>query len=565
MAATELDKTTYAPPEPVDATLDSPVPIALAPRVATAGVAIQPNVELVEGDVGTSQETTALIRYRLMVAAIALGFGFSLFAVWSWLTKLLTNNHLLGWDVLFMHTVATAAMLAVGFVLSRRVPLGLPALRVAEALIFGLPGLFFALLQYRQIIFIAENFSLIMTISMSGWVILIFIYAFFVPNSWQHVLTVVSAMALTPILATMAAVVFHADARSAIFHDPSAVIEMLLILAATVFAAVTGVRMINSLRGQAAEAKTLGRYRLKTKLGSGGMGDVYLAEHTLLKRPCAIKVIRPEKAGDPRVLARFEREVQATAQLSHWNSVSIYDYGKTSAGVFFYVMEYLRGLSIQELVKKRGPLAPARAVYLLRQIAAALHEAHGRQLIHRDIKPANIIVTELGGAFDVAKLLDFGLVKPLAANLNDQELTQAGALTGSPLYMSPEQAVGEVEADARSDIYSLGAVAFYMLTGRPPFEGGSTLKILMSHQGEAPATPSDILAQTHPGRRSKGPSPEFDALVLKCLAKSPTDRYQAIEAFSAALDALPEADGWSNAQAEAWWMSNCGYYQAEHG
>ncbi len=196
---------------------------------------------------------------------------------------------------------------------------------------------------------------------------------------------------------------------------------MFLILAATVFVAVSSVRMIASLRDQAYEAKQLGRYHLKEKLGSGGMGEVYLAEHTLLKRPCAIKVIRPEKTGDPRAIARFEREVRATAQLSHWNSIYIFDYGRTADGTFFDVMEYLTGLSIQELVKKRGPLSPGRTLFFVKQVCEALSEAHARQLIHRDIKPANIIVTELGGAYDVAKLLDFGLVKPLAPSMDRDE------------------------------------------------------------------------------------------------------------------------------------------------
>ncbi|MFN9912668.1 MAG: serine/threonine-protein kinase, partial [Pirellulaceae bacterium] len=166
-------------------------------------------------------------------------------------------------------------------------------------------------------------------------------------------------------------------------------------------------------------------------------------------------------------MARFEREVQAASQLSHWNSINIYDYGRTADGTFFYVMEYLSGLSLQQLVKRRGALQPGRAVYLLRQVCDALTEAHSRQLIHRDVKPANIMVTELGGAYDVAKLLDFGLVKPMAESMEeDQDLTQVGTVTGSPLYMSPEQALGEAHLDERSDIYSLGVVAFFALTGR---------------------------------------------------------------------------------------------------
>jgi serine/threonine protein kinase len=201
----------------------------------------------------------------------------------------------------------------------------------------------------------------------------------------------------------------------------------------------------------AIKAKELGQYKLKRLLGSGGMGEVYLAEHLLMKRPCAIKMIKPEKAGDPRVLARFEREVRATAKLSHWNNIDIFDYGRAADGTFYYVMEFLPGMNLGDLVRRFGPLAPERVIHLMRQTCDALAEAHGAGLIHRDIKPANIFAAERGGHKDIAKLLDFGLVKPIT-NIDQGSLTQEGALTGSPLYMSPEQATGDADPDARSDI-----------------------------------------------------------------------------------------------------------------
>jgi serine/threonine-protein kinase len=352
---------------------------------------------------------------------------------------------------------------------------------------------------------------------------------------------------------------------------------MILTLSAAVFTAVASVRMLTQLRAKADEAKELGRYRLKEKIGSGGMGDVYLAEHRLMKRPCAIKVIRPEKAGDPRAIARFEREVQATSKLNHWNNVSIYDYGRTRDGKFFYVMEYLSGLSLQELVKRKGPLAPARTVYLLRQICNALMEAHQIQLVHRDIKPANVIVTELGGEFDVAKLLDFGLAKPIAASQDEAQvdetgLTVAGALTGSPLYIAPEQALGDSAIDHRSDIYGVGGLAFYLLTGRPPFHSGPTLKILLAHLNEQPVAPSEVRAQeisnrhgSHPGRSACPISPDLDRVVLRCLSKRPEDRYQSARELRDALEALPEGHYWNGQRAKEWWNSNCTHYQSENG
>src|SRR5256885_2896070 len=196
------------------------------------------------------------------------------------------------------------------------------------------------------------------------------------------------------------------------------------------------------------------------------MGEVYFAEHQLLKRPCAIKLIRPSLSQQARVLARFELEVRATARLSHWNTVEVYDYGRTDDGTFFYVMEYLPGLSLAELVERHGPLPPERVIYLLRQACQALREAHGMGLIHRDIKPANIFAAQRGGLHDVTKLLDFGLAKR-KAEAPAMQLSQHGSITGSPLYMSPEQASGQ-RADHRSDIYALGAVAYFLLTGYAP-------------------------------------------------------------------------------------------------
>ena len=317
-------------------------------------------------------------------------------------------------------------------------------------------------------------------------------------------------------------------------------------------------------KAKADEAKELGRYRLKEKIGSGGMGDVYLAEHRLMKRPCAIKVIRLEKAGDPRAIARFEREVKATSQLNHWNSISIFDYGRTSDGTFFYVMEYIRGLSLQQLVHRKGPLTPARTVFLLKQVCNALIEAHSVQLVHRDIKPANLMVAELGGAFDVVKLLDFGLAKPISAEVaseGDSELTIAGSLTGSPLYMSPEQAIGDAPADQRSDIYGVGGVAFFMLTGRPTFESGATLKVLLAHIHERAVAPSTVR------KKSQGTaiSQSLDAIVLKCLEKSPSDRFQSARDLLDALNATPESNQWNDRLAEKWWTSNCSQYQSENG
>jgi len=239
-------------------------------------------------------------------------------------------------------------------------------------------------------------------------------------------------------------------------------------------------------RAEAAKARQLGSYSLTRRLGAGGMGEVYLAEHRLLKRPCAIKLIRPEFATVAASLKRFEREVEAMTKLTHPVAVQVYDYGHDHTGSFYYAMEYLPGLTLEETVKRSGPMPANRVTTLLVQLCGALTEAHGIGLIHRDIKPANIMLCQFPGRNDAVKLLDFGLVAD--HETTDQRITQAGAILGTPAYMSPEQARGD-EVSPRSDLYALGSTAYYLLTGRPPFEGKSAIDVLYAHQSSAVAPP----------------------------------------------------------------------------
>jgi serine/threonine-protein kinase len=307
-----------------------------------------------------------------------------------------------------------------------------------------------------------------------------------------------------------------------------------------------GAYRIEVLQRQALRGRELGQYRLGQLLGTGGMGEVYLAEHLLLRRPAAIKLIRPEHAGDPVNLARFEREVHATATLTHPNTVQIYDYGRADDGTFYCVMEYLPGLTLRQLIKEYGPLSAARAVYFLRQICGALCAAHAVGLIHRDIKPANVMVCERGGLHDTVKVLDFGLVLPLSRGADGEKLTEEGALPGTPAYMSPEQAAGEDDLDPRSDIYGVGALAYFLLTGQPPFAGRSPLRMLAAHLYEPPEPPSK--------RRPDLPA-DLEAIVLRCLAKEPADRFADAQSLESALAVLPAAGQWSAAEAAAWWGS----------
>jgi serine/threonine-protein kinase len=278
------------------------------------------------------------------------------------------------------------------------------------------------------------------------------------------------------------------------------------------------------------------------------MGEVYLAEHEMMKRPCVVKLIRPEKAGDPRMLARFEREVRATAKLSHWNSIDIYDYGRTADGTFYYVMEYLPGHNVGEMVQEYGSFPASRTIYLMDQICAALAEAHGIGLVHRDLKPANIFCAYRGGIFDVAKLLDFGLAKPvMAATETQSQLTMEGTITGSPLFMSPEQASGSENIDARSDIYSLGAVMYLMLTGQAPFMFDHPIKVMIAHASH----------EVTPPRQLNSDIPEeLEEIVLRCLEKDPDHRYQSAVELQRALREVSLDDAWSPERAVEWWSCN---------
>jgi serine/threonine-protein kinase len=292
------------------------------------------------------------------------------------------------------------------------------------------------------------------------------------------------------------------------------------------------------------EARQIGQYHLLHRIGAGGMGEVFLAEHQLLKRPCAVKLIRADSSDDPKALERFEREVRLTAQLTHWNTVEIFDYGRAEDGTYYYVMEYLPGLSLGQLVARYGPMPPERVVYLLRQVCQALREAHAAGLIHRDIKPTNIIAAQRGGVDDMAKLLDFGLARPIMQNFGRQ-LTAKGQVLGTPLFMAPEQARGvSQDVDARSDIYSMGAVAYYLLTARPPVEIEDGLEVMIAHARDPVVPPSEIRA---------GIPDDLERVVLRCLAKNPADRFQDAESLEQALAECACADRWNAKLAAQWW------------
>jgi serine/threonine protein kinase len=301
-------------------------------------------------------------------------------------------------------------------------------------------------------------------------------------------------------------------------------------------------RLQREAQKAAIEARHLGQYRLEERIGAGAMGVVYKGHHAMLRRPTAIKLLDVDKVNEASI-ARFEREVQITCQLNHPNTVAIYDYGRTPEGVFYYAMEYLDGIDLQILVDRFGPQPEARVIHILKQVCGSLFEAHSLGLVHRDIKPANVMLNRRGGESDVVKVLDFGLVKAL----NDsRQARESGGMSGTPLYMSPEAIQTPDLVDARSDLYAVGAIGYFLLTGHPIFNASSLVELCQHHLSSMPATPSQRL-----GREV---SPELENALLACLEKSPARRPQTARDLAKRLDQAMTGLRWTSDDAEAWWV-----------
>ena len=387
-----------------------------------------------------------------------------------------------------------------------------------------------------------------------GTIGLMMVYGMFIPNSGRRAATMVVLMAVIPGVVVFGNKESRAGLNTFRRENTDVVRQLrganLLSLAIGAGCAIYGTVVINQLRRRAQSAEELGQYQLRQKLGSGGMGDVYLAEHKLLRRICAVKLIRGDQAADPVMMSRFEREVRATASLTHWNTIQVFDYGQTEDGRFFYVMEYLKGRNLLELVRQYGPMSPERTVFVLEQVCDALRESGSKGLVHRDIKPSNVFLANLGERFDVVKLLDFGLVRPLAT-VGDTDLSGTSQINGSPRFMCPEQAQGEVP-DIRGDLYSLGAVAYFLLSRRPPFESENPLQLVISHATRQPPTFAEVGAKV---------PKELSDVVMKCLSKLPEDRFQTPDELHRALIKLPEHLQWTWQLAENWWNEHLAEHQ----
>jgi eukaryotic-like serine/threonine-protein kinase len=320
-------------------------------------------------------------------------------------------------------------------------------------------------------------------------------------------------------------------------------------LGSLVATATIASRVIYNLRREVRVAQKLGQYVVRAKLGEGGMGIVYRATHAMLRRETALKLLPPDRV-DSAALRRFEREVVQTARLRHPNTVAIYDYGRTPDGVFYYAMEYLEGLTLSQLVSREGPLPPGRVVALLAQVCASLEEAHAAGLVHRDIKPANIMVVGHTAAYDLVKVLDFGLVKTTAAIDLYPSQSNFDKVVGTPLYIAPEAITHPDAVDARSDLYAVAAVGYFMLAGRNVFEGNSVIEICAAHLHDQPSPVREQLGHAVPA--------DLEALLLRGLAKAPTGRPESAAAFRDALLRC-NVPAWTEADARAWWQA----YDAE--
>lgn len=321
---------------------------------------------------------------------------------------------------------------------------------------------------------------------------------------------------------------------------------LLVLSAAAIFAfMIYAARQQQAARRAALEARRLGQYTLEEKIGAGGMGSVYRAKHAMLRRPTAVKLLDPEKLS-PTSIVRFEREVQLTSQLNHPNTITVYDYGRTYEGLFYYVMEYLEGITFDDLVSRFGAQPEGRVLHLLLQLCGSLAEAHAIGVVHRDVKPANMILTCRGGVYDLVKVLDFGLVKAFGSD-QDQKLTASHSLTGTPSYMSPEAIAHPETVDARTDIYAVGAVAYYLLTGTAVFGGDGLVELCRKHLHEPPEPPSKRLGRPI--------CVALENLLLRCLAKKPDDRPATAAVLLEELEKLEPELPWSRAEAQAWWQA----------
>jgi serine/threonine protein kinase len=482
-----------------------------------------------------TEEATHDLQDRLARFARAVFVVTAVIGLASLTTQVVTGGHIHGGDVV-PHELVHLGALVVALVMwlgCRRAQLSPRTLAIVDAGFTISICVLYTLLGFTATPSLGVGFTVLlaMTYTVVGRSIL-------VPSAFARTLWI-SALGATP-----AVIYFLTDG----IPPGSAENPSVFLLFATmwcgfaVFTAAANSRQLYGLRAKIREIGKLGQYTLEEKLGEGGMGVVHRATHAMLRRPAAIKLLLKDRASE-KDQARFEREVQLTSRLRHPNTISIFDYGRTADGVFYYVMEYLDGLDLDRLVRAVGPVEPARAIHILAQVAGALAEAHALGLIHRDIKPANIVLTQRADEPDVVKVVDFGLVRSLESGTT--ESVAANVVTGTPMYMSPEAISSPETIDGRADLYAVGAVAYFLVTGEHVFEGGTVLELCSKHLVTEPVPPSARLGRALPA--------DLEALILKCLAKDRGDRFPSAVALRTALLGCIDATNYDAAAASQWW------------
>lgn len=449
------------------------------------------------------------------------------------------------WSLLLRSAVAGTTFA----ILRSRAPLSRRQVRLLEAILFGFEVLVLVTAQYLSAVDLIDRRDLVdaVAIQKNGVlraILLMICQGVILPRSparaARGATTIAAALILCHGLVLHHADTLHLDRDDLANHQIVMANALFLIMGAAL--TTLAARLIGGRRGADGDAARIGPYRLLRRLDGGGTGDVYLAEHEVLERPCAVKLLR---RGGRDSADRFEREMRAAAALSHPNLVAIYDGGRTAEGAPFLAMEYLPGLSVATLVRDAGPLPAARAIHVGRQVAAALAELERAGFVHRDVSPANVFVSSLAGAGDVVKLLDFGSVGGVAAG-GEHDPAADGAIAGTPEYVAPEQAVAGAPVDARADLYALGALLHFMVTGAPPFPRASAADALRAHV-ESPLPPLADHGVAVPA--------DVEAVIRRCLAKRPAERHADARALGEALAACSVAADWDASRAEAWWRA----------
>ncbi|TWT76328.1 Serine/threonine-protein kinase PknB [Planctomycetes bacterium CA13] len=497
------------------------------------------------------EDNRNILRRRLIVIAYVMS-GLIILSMF----RLLTYRYAAyGYGVRIAGLVVT---LGCGLVLQRKRDLSLAQIRFAEWAVLTVVSMLLVVVSTRLLLDASALADAIMIISINNWncfswSLVILIYGIFMPNTWPRAAAILLPAVLIPSLVT----------KFSGWIDPNVSVLLALddygqpipgaLLAACI--AIYAAHLIHGARLTAFQARQLAQYRITRLIGQGGMGQVFEAEHLLLKRNCAVKLIQPERSDDDRALVRFEREVRSTAKLTHPHTIQVYDFGQTKDGVFFFAMELLPGMNLRQIVELSGPLPPARVVHFLMQVCAALQEAHQAGLIHRDVKPANIFASERGGILDFGKLLDFGVVRQidLDAAAEAAKLPQtvesalrrpARGIAGTPEYMAPEQIATPDSIDARTDLYSVGTVAYYLLTGQTPLSRETAFETMMAQLNQMPKRPSEL--------RPNIPD-DLGRVVMRCLAKNPANRYGSASELQLALRQCECAGKWTQQLASAWW------------